>query len=151
MTYQVTPFITLNGNAREAIRFYESALEAKVVFMQTYGEGPEDQSHPLPTHSKERIAHSVLKIGGAELFVADSISDEPNEIGHRLQICITTPDTETSARFFEALLDGGQVVMPLQETYFSPAFGIVTDRYGITIQLFTPRDEAKEGAGVSTK
>ncbi|MFB9327060.1 VOC family protein [Paenibacillus aurantiacus] len=141
MTFQVTPFITLNGNAREAIQFYESALEARVVFLQTYGEGPEDPSHPLPVHAKDRVAHSVLKIGEAELFVADSISDEPNATGDRLQICITTPDAATSARFFDALLEGGQVVMPLQEIYFSPAFGVITDRFGITIQIFTPRDK----------
>ena len=145
MTFQITPFIMLNGNAREAIRFYESALEAKVVFMETFGEGPEDQSHPLPTHSKDWVAHAVLKIGEAELFVADTISDKPNETGNRLQICITTPDPETSARFFNALLDGGQVVMPLQEVYFSPALGIVTDRFGITIQVYTPGDKAKDG------
>ncbi|MGF7029188.1 PhnB protein [Paenibacillus mucilaginosus] len=145
MTFQVTPFIMLNGNAREAIQFYKSALEARVVFMQTFGEGPEDPSYPLPAHAKDWVAHAVLKIGEAELFVADSISDKPNETGNRLQICITTPDTETSARFYDALLEGGQVVMPLQEVYFSPALGIVTDRFGITIQIFTPRDEARDG------
>ncbi|MFC4102541.1 VOC family protein [Paenibacillus xanthanilyticus] len=142
MTFQVTPFITLNGTAREAIRFYESALEARVVFLQTYGEGPEDPAHPLPPHAKDRVAHSVLRIGEAELFVADSISDEPNAAGDRLQICITTPDTATSDRFFKALSEGGQVVMPLQEIYFSPAFGVLTDRFGITIQIFTPREQA---------
>ncbi|MDQ0116620.1 hypothetical protein [Paenibacillus harenae] len=80
------------------------------------------------------------------MFVADSIADEPNETGNRLQICITTPDVETSTRFFHALLEGGEVVMPLQELYFSAALGIVKDRFGITIQIFTPRNKTKDEA-----
>ncbi|UUZ81256.1 VOC family protein [Paenibacillus sp. P26] len=139
MTFQVNPFIMLDGNAKEAIRFYETSLDAKVVFTQTFGEAPEDPAHPVPDEAKDRVAHSVLKIGDAELFVADSFPGKSNSTGGPVQICITTPDTETSNRFFDALKQGGQVILPLQKIYFSPAYGVVTDPFGVTFQIFTRR------------
>ncbi|EGK12919.1 PhnB protein [Desmospora sp. 8437] len=139
MAFQVTPFIMLDGKAKEAIQFYETSLGAKIVFTQSYGEAPEDPEHPVPNEAKDRLAHSVLKIGDADLFVADTSPGEPNRSGNRVQICITTPDIETSNRFFDALQQGGQVIMPLQKVHFSPAYGMVTDRFGITFQIFTQR------------
>jgi PhnB protein len=137
MTLQVTPFIMLDGNAKEAIQFYEKSLDAEVIFMQTFGEGPENHEHPLPEEAKERLAHSVLKIGDADLFVADTFPGQTNQIGNRVQICITTPNIEKSNQFFEALKQGGQVNMPLQKIHFSPAYGMVTDKFGVTFQIFT--------------
>jgi PhnB protein len=139
MSCQLTPFIMLDGKAREAIRFYESALGAKVAFSQTYGEAPDADEHPAPEAARDRLTHSVLKIGEAELFVADSLPGEANRSGERVQICITSPDVETSTRFFEALKQGGQVIFPLQKIYFSPAYGVVADRFGVVFQIFTQR------------
>ncbi|WP_199621929.1 VOC family protein [Paenibacillus alkalitolerans] len=135
MTLQLIPFIMLDGNAKEAILFYEGSLDAKVAFKQTFGEGPET----VPEEAKERISHSVLKIGEAELFIADTFPDEPNQPGHRVQICITSPDMEKSKQFYDALQQGGQVITPLQEIYFSPAYGVITDKFGVTFQIFTRR------------
>lgn len=139
MTLQVTPFIMLDGNAKEAIQFYERSLDAKVIFMQTFGEGPENPEHPLPEEAKERLAHSVLKIGDADLFVSDTFPGQTNQIGNRVQVCITTPNIEKSNQFFEALKQGGQVIVPLQKVHFSPAYGMLTDKFGVTFQIFTKR------------
>ncbi|MCS7463882.1 VOC family protein [Paenibacillus doosanensis] len=139
MPFQVTPFIMLDGNAKEAIQFYASSLDAKIVFTQTFGEGPQNPEHPLPNEAKDRLAHSILKIGDADLFVADHFPGETYQSGNRVQICITTPDTGTSERFFDALQQGGQVLMPLQKVHFSPAYGMVVDRFGVTFQIFTQR------------
>ncbi|GLX69653.1 VOC family protein [Paenibacillus glycanilyticus] len=139
MTFQVTPFIMLNGNAKEAIQFYEISLGAKVVFTQTFGEAPEDPEQPVPNEAKDRLAHSVLKIGDFDLFVADTFPGKPNQSGNRVQICITTPDIGISNRIFDALQQGGHVIMPLQKVHFSPAYGMVTDKFGVTFQIFTQR------------
>ncbi|MCC3376839.1 VOC family protein [Cohnella sp. REN36] len=139
MTVQLIPFVFLDGNAGEAISFYEKSLDAKVVFKQTFGDAPNDPNHPLPAHAKERIAHAVLKAGEGELFVADIVPGQPHQGGNQVSICMTTDDLEKSKRFFEALQPGGQVNMPLQEVYFSPAYGVVTDKFGVTFQIFTTR------------
>lgn len=139
MTLQVTPFIMLDGKAEEAIRFYEQALGAKVVFKQLFGQAPETPGQPMLEEVKSRVAHSVLKIGDAELFVADGYPGEFGQRGDQLSICITSGDVETSKRLFEALQQDGEVKMPLEEIYFSPAYGMVTDKFGVTFQIFTKR------------
>ncbi|WP_134686747.1 VOC family protein [Brevibacillus migulae] len=140
MKLQLTPFIMLDGNADEAIRFYEQALNATVVFKQTFGDAPEDPEHPLPADAKNRIAHSVLKIGDSELFVADLDPGKPHNKGNLVNICITTEDAKHSRQLFDSLREGGQVNMPLQEIYFSPAYGVVTDKFGAVFQIFTKKN-----------
>jgi PhnB protein len=127
----------LDGNAKEAIHFYEKTLDAKVVFQQTFGETPEDPEHPLSEEFKERVAHSVLKIGETELLVADTEPRQQTQIGNRLTICITTNEVKKAQQMYTLLQQGGKVNIPLTETYFSPAYGVVTDQFGVTFQIFT--------------
>jgi PhnB protein len=135
MTLQLTPYIMLDGNANEAIEFYVKSLDAKVLFKQTFGEGPET----VPEVAKERLSHSILLVGETELYVADTFPGQPNQRGNQVQICITAPDVEHSTRLYDALQQGGQVITPLQKTHFSLAYGMITDKFGATFQIFTRR------------
>ncbi|NOU93215.1 hypothetical protein GC093_08275 [Paenibacillus sp. LMG 31456] len=82
MTLQLTPFIILGGNAKEDIQSYEKTLDVKVLFKQTFGEPQDNVEHPVSEEAKERLAHSVLLIGEAELFVADTFPGQPNQRGN---------------------------------------------------------------------
>jgi len=140
MNVKCTPFIMLNGQASEAIPFYEQALGAQVVFKQTFGEAPQEgNASPMSDEMKKRIAHSVLVAGGSELFVSDSEPGQPLERGDQVNICLTVQDASDAERIYEALRPEGKVLMPLQPLYFSPAYGMVTDRFGVTFQIFTER------------
>lgn len=139
MTLQLNPFIMLDGNAQEAISFYEVALNAKVLFKQTVGEGPQNPNAPLSAEEKERVAHSVLKVGDSDLFVSDLFPGQALQKGNQITICITTDELAKSQAFYDSLQQGGQVLMPLSETYFSPAYGMVTDKFGVTFQIFTKK------------
>lgn len=139
MTLQLTPYIMLDGNAMEAIQFYERSLDAKVFFKQTFGEGPETPEQPFSEEAKERLSHSVLKIGETELYVADTFPGQPNQKGNQVQVCITAPNVEKSNQLYESLQQEGQVITPLQKTHFSAAYGMVTDKFGVTFQIFTRR------------
>ncbi|WP_079912300.1 VOC family protein [Paenibacillus sp. 32352] len=136
MILQMTPFIMLDGKAKEAIRFYEQVLDAKILFTQTFGEAPDSS---LPEEAKDRLAHSVLKIGEADLFVADTSPGQAHQAGNTVNICVTTNSKEEAKQLFDALLEEGQVIFPLQEVHFSPAYGMVTDKFGVTFQIFTKR------------
>ena len=136
MSTQVNPFIMLNGTAKEAIQFYEQALSAKVLFQQTFGDAPEGT---LPADAKERIAHSVLSIDETVFFVSDSIPGDSVVTGNHVGICLSISDASVSRQIYEALQQGGTIEMPLQEIYFSPAYGVVTDKFGVTFQIFTKR------------
>lgn len=140
MNVKFTPFIMLDGHANEAIRFYEQALGAQVVFKQTFGEIPEeDNTSSMPEDMKERIAHSVMVVGGSELFVSDSEPGQLLERGDQVNICLTLKEVSEAERIYQALRAEGQVLLPLQPLYFSPAYGMITDRFGVTFQIFTER------------
>ncbi|MBB6634568.1 VOC family protein [Cohnella thailandensis] len=138
MNVKFTPFIMLDGHANEAIRFYEQALGAQVVFKQTFGEIPEDGNpSPIAEEWKPRIAHSVLVVGSSELFVGDTEPNQQLERGDQVNICVTVKEVPEAERIYDSLRSEGKVLMPLQPVYFSPAFGMVTDRFGVTFQIFT--------------
>lgn len=137
MSVRLTPYLIMDGNAKEAIQFYETALDAKVLFSQSFGEMPENPDFPTPTEAKDRIGHAMLQVGESNLMFSDTFPGQPLQKGDNVTICITTKDAEKSKQFYEALSQGGQVKMPFQETFFSPAFGEVTDKFGITFQIFT--------------
>lgn len=140
MNVKFTPFIMLDGQANEAIRFYEQALGAQVVFKQTFGETPEAANTSMTEEAKNRIAHSVLVVGGSELFVSDSEPHLQLERGDQVNICVTVKEVSEAERLYEALRSDGKVLSPLQPLYFSPAYGMVTDRFGVTFQIFTERN-----------
>ena len=137
MTLKLIPYFVMSGNAKEAIQFYEKALGAQVLFMQSFGEMPENPEYPLPEEAKDLVSHASIKIGETDLMFSDTFPGQPVQSGNQVTICITTDDADQARQMFEALQDGGQVTMPLQETFFSPAYGSVTDKFGINFQVFT--------------
>jgi PhnB protein len=137
MTLRLIPYLVMDGNAREAIQFYEKALDAQVLFLQSFGEMPENPDFPLPAEAKDRVSHATIKVGETEMMFSDTFPGQPHQIGTHVTICISTNDAEQAKRMFEALADGGQVEMPMQETFFSPAYGSVKDKFGVTFQVFT--------------
>jgi Uncharacterized protein conserved in bacteria len=137
MTLKLTPYIYLEGRASEAIRFYEQALDAKVLLLLTYGDMPEMPATFNDEH-KNLVAHAKLQVGESELMLSDSPFGSSIASGKQVTICITTNEVEKSKRIFEALKqDGGHVNMPFQAEPFSPGFGDVTDKFGVAFQVFT--------------
>lgn len=127
----------MDGNAKEAIQFYEKALDAQVVMVQTFGEMPANPDFPLPDSARDRISHALLKVGETDLMFSDTFPGQPVQSSNQVQICIMTDQAEQAKRIYEALREGGQVVMPLQETFWSPAYGIVADKFGVNWNIST--------------
>lgn len=136
MTVKLTPYITLEGRAKEAIQFYVDVIGAEVISTITYGEMPEMPS-TFTDEMKGYVAHAKLKVGDTELMLSDTPIDSPLGNGKRVTICITTNDVEHSRTIYEALRQDGQVNIPFQEEPFSPGFGDVTDKFGVTFQIYT--------------
>lgn len=139
MTFQINPYLVMDGNAKEAIQFYESALDAEVLRIVTFGEMPECPDFSVPPDAKERIAHALLKVGGTDLMLADTFPGQPHKTGNQVTLCITTKDAEQSKQIYDALRQEGQVHMPLQETFWSPAYGLVTDKFGVIFHISTEK------------
>ncbi|AIQ47737.1 3-demethylubiquinone-9 3-methyltransferase [Paenibacillus sp. FSL R7-0273] len=136
MSVKLTPYITLEGRSKEAIHFYEQAIGAELLSITTYGEMP-DMPDTFTDDLRSLVAHAKLKIGGSELMFSDAPGGTPVENGKRVTICITTNDVEQSRKIYEALRVDGTVNLPFSEEAFSPGFGDVTDKFGVTFQIYT--------------
>jgi PhnB protein len=137
MILHINPYLMFDGNGQEAVTFYEHALEAKVVGVQTFGEMPENPEFSIPSNAENRVLHALLKVGGTDLMISDIFPGQPHQIGSQVTIAITVNEVEKSKEVFVKLQEGGQVVMPLQQTFWSPSYGTVKDKFGVTWHIST--------------
>lgn len=133
----VYPYLRTNGNGKEAVEFYKNSLDAEVISVQTYGDLPENPEFPLSDEMKNLVVHAQLKIGNSYLMLSDNFPDDPYQIGSQLNVAILLTDTAKTKVIYEQLQNGGEVIVPLQETPFSPAYGQVKDKFSITWQIST--------------
>ena len=133
---RLIPYLMMNGNAQDAIAYYEQVFGAKVEFRQTFGDMPANPAMPTMPEVKNLVMHAMVKIGDSDLMFSDTFPDQPTQSGDQVTICVSIGDAEQAKQTFESLKQEGQEVMPLQETFFSPAYGIVTDKFGVTFQIY---------------
>jgi PhnB protein len=126
---QVTPYLNFNGRCEEAIEFYRRALGAEVLNLSRFKDSP-DQGMISPG-TANKVMHASLRIGETTVMASDgSCQGQPSFQGFSLSL--TVPNEGEADRLFAALVDGGQVQMPLTKTFFSRRFGMVTDRFGMS-------------------
>ncbi|MBP0726274.1 VOC family protein [Bacillus sp. RG28] len=143
MILGINPYLVLNGDGQEAVKLYENALDAKVVSAVTFGEMPANPEFPIPEEAKNRVMHAHLKINNTDLMISDTFPGQPQETGSQVTVAISVDNVEKSKEVFEKLQEGGQVIMPLQETFWSPSYGQLTDKFGITWQVTTNTADIK--------
>ena len=126
---QVQPYLFFDGRCDEAIEFYKSALGAKVTMLLRFKEAPDPTM--IAPGTADKVMHSAFRVGDTEILASDGrcLGKEKFQ-GFALSITVATEAEED--RFFAALGNGGQVQMPLTKTFFSPRFGMVADRFGVT-------------------
>ena len=128
---EIQPYVFFNGRCDEAIDFYKKALGAEVVMLMRFKDSPEPPPPGmLPAGSENKIMHATLRIGDAVLMASDGHCTG-NTSFQGFSLSLTVPDTATSDRLFGALAEGGQVQMPMSKTFWSPSFGMLTDRFGV--------------------
>jgi PhnB protein len=124
-----TPYLFFDGRAQEAIEFDQKALGAKVETMMRFKDNPSPQHNP--PNSGDKVMHSCLTVGGGPVMISDGdCAGKPAFQGFSLSY--DAKDEADAKRRFEALAQGGQVQMPLGETFFAKAFGMVADRFGVS-------------------
>jgi PhnB protein len=133
-------YVNFDGTCADAFRFYEKQLGGTPGMMMTHGQSP-DQSRVRP-ELKDAVLHARITIGGTELMGADIPNAQP------MRSAYLTLGVETDAeaeRVFSALSDGGEVFMPLQETFFATRFGQLRDRFGINWMIVHERPAPPRG------
>lgn len=127
----VQPYLFFNGTCEAAVEFYKRALGAEVEMLMRYKESPEPPpSGMLPPGSENKIMHASLRIGDSVVMASDGMCDgETRFAGFSLSHSVK--DETECDRVFAALGEGGKVQMPLGKTFWSPRFGMLTDRFGV--------------------
>ncbi|RDS80678.1 VOC family protein [Dyella psychrodurans] len=126
----VQPYLFFNGRCEEAVQYYQKHLGAKLNALMRYKEAPPGQG-PDTDANGEHIMYSNFSIGDTVLMASDDcVNANPKFQGFSLSL--TVKSTAEADRLFAALADGGTVHAPLSQTFFSPYFGMVVDRFGIS-------------------
>jgi PhnB protein len=129
----VQPYLMFDGRCEEALEFYRRAIGAEVTALLRWTDSP-DPRMAMPG-AEDKVMHSLLRIGDSTIMASDGqCQGKPDFQGFSLSI--TAIDVAEADRLFAALGEGGQVQMPLSETFFSPRFGMVADRFGVSWMIY---------------
>ncbi|MGA7155719.1 MAG: VOC family protein [Acidobacteriaceae bacterium] len=126
--------LVFSGKCREAFAFYEKTFNSKVQFCMTYGEAP--AGVPTPPEAKDLVMYMSMPLGGMTLMGMDTPKG-PTAISG-FQISVNDPSSDEVERIFDELKAGGSVQMPLGQTFWSPLFGMCTDKFGVTWMVSVP-------------
>lgn len=127
---QVQTYLFFDGRCEEAIEFYRKTLGAEVTMLMRFKDSPDPESCPPGAGNENKVMHANLKIGETQVMASDGrCTGQPSFQGFALSL--SPKDVAEAERQFNALADGGQVQMPLTETFWSPRFGMVADRFGV--------------------
>ncbi|OWK37571.1 VOC family protein [Fimbriiglobus ruber] len=133
----ITPYLFFGGRCDEAIAFYRAALGAEVEMLMRYDESPEPAPPGmLQAGFEKKVMHASLNVRGVRLMASDGCDDKSKFDG--FQLAFTVPTEADARQAFDALVDGGSVQMPLTKTFWSPCFGMATDRFGVRWMVMVP-------------
>jgi PhnB protein len=124
---QLAVHLTFPGTCEEAFRCYERVLGATALRILRYRDSP--AARDVPPDFADKVVHATLVVGGHELAGADVVPERYAR-PQGFSVLFGARDRADAERVFAQLADGGAVAMPLQATFWSPAFGVVVDRFG---------------------
>lgn len=149
----VNAYINFRGNCREALEFYTDVFGAQKPDIMTYGE--QDHAFPITEEAKNLVLHAELNFMGGKVMFSDVMDNMPFVVGNNICLTVVSDNQQALQTAFAKLKVGGQVIMDLQETFWSGLYGYLIDRFGIGWQLSHeaakqstdyPTDDAMEGA-----
>ena len=130
-TPTILPYLFFGGRCEEALAFYKTALGAQVDFLMLFKDSPT----PMPPGMlapgfENKVMHVTFRIDGNVLMASDGCDEDAGFKGFALSLAL--PTEAEAKRVFNALAEGGKVNMPLGRTFWSPCFGMVNDRFGVS-------------------
>jgi PhnB protein len=129
---RVDAYLSFEGRCEEAIEFYRQALGAKVEMMMRMKDNPEPSPEcATPPGMEDKVMHASIRVGETMIMMSDGMMQGGPATFGNLALSILTKDEAESKRIFDALAAGGTVTMPLGRTFWTPCFGMVTDRFGL--------------------
>lgn len=137
-TTVVQPYLFFGGRCEEALKFYERAIGAEVDMLMRHSDSPEPPPPGmLKSGWENKIMHASVRVGENTLMASDGCSAEDGNF-NGFKLSLTLPTESDAERVFAALEEGGTVQLPLTKTFWSPKFGMLTDRFGLGWMITVP-------------
>ena len=133
---QLHTYLNYGGNCEQAFRFYEQHLGGKITMLMRHGEQP--GGPPAEPEWRRAVLHARMDLGGTELLGADIPPDRFKPI-RSAYLSLTLDSTQEAEKVFSLLSDGGEVFMPMEETFFATRFAMLRDRFGTSWMLIHPK------------
>jgi PhnB protein len=129
-------YLNYGGNCEQAFRFYEKHLGGKITSMMTHGQNPGPSN--VPPELKNAILHARLSIGETELLASD-VPPERFQPMRSVYLSLSLDSTSEAERVYALLSEGGQIFMPMQETFFAFRFAMLRDKFGTSWMIIHER------------
>ena len=121
----ITPYLTFNGTCRQAMTFYKDILGGDLELMD-FASSPME----VPDEAKNYIMHAILTSNGVTLMASDTMPNQPVTNGNSVSLSINCQSTDEINHLFNSLSEGGEITMPLEDTFWGARFGMLTDKFG---------------------
>jgi PhnB protein len=129
---QLHTYLNFGGNCEQAFKFYEQHLGGRITFLMRHGEQP--GGSPAPADWKDKVLHAQMDLGGTALMGADIPPDRFQPM-RSAYLSLTLGSTGEAERVYALLTEGGQIFMPMEETFFATRFAMLRDRFGTSWML----------------
>jgi len=139
---QVQPYLMFNGRCEEALEFYKKTLGAQVTMLMRFSESPEPPPPGCAPVDGQKVMHSAFTVGESTVMASDGMTVDGKPVFQGISLSLIAKDEAEAKRLFDALGNGGQVQMPLGKTFFSPAFGVLADRFGVAWMVVVMQEPA---------
>jgi PhnB protein len=137
---QVQSYLFFDGRCEEALDFYKSALGIKVDMLMRFKDNPEPMKPGMcPPGAEDKVMHAAFRIGDSLVMASDGMAKGNPEF-KGFSLSVDAASEAEADKLFAALGKGGQVQMPLGKTFFSPRFGMVADKFGVSWMVIVPGD-----------
>ena len=129
----INPYLTFKGNCEEAFNHYKSVFGGEFTYLGRFGEMPPQEGKSMPEEDANKIMHVSLPIGSNQLMGSDTGGEWAAHtiIGNNYSVSVSTDTKEDADRIFNGLAEGGNVTMPMADTFWGDYFGMCTDKFGI--------------------
>lgn len=121
----ITPYLTFNGTCRQAMTFYKDILGGELQLMD-FANSPMD----VPDEAKNYIMHAILTSNGVTVMASDAMPNQPITNGNSVSLSINCQSVDEINQLFNSLAEGGQITMPLDDTFWGARFGMLIDKFG---------------------
>ena len=133
---KLRPYLNYGGNCAEALKFYEKHLGGKILALMTHEQSPE--SSGVKPEWKNAILYAHIAIGDSE-FMASDVPPERFQPMRSVYLSVSVNSDAEAERLYKLLTEGGEVFMPMQETFFASRFGQIRDRFGTSWMVIHER------------